>query len=103
MLVYQRVITLLWLGISLLVFSSRVVHSESLQMAYNRSVDGRNPAPPNGWLKPIQNNGMFTTYQLVIRISSIHSMSTVKGEVIPSILTRTGPESMDLRLKLLQA
>jgi hypothetical protein len=24
----------------------------------------RNPAPPKGWLKPKQNNGMFTTYQL---------------------------------------
>ena len=31
------------------------------------TVDGRNPAPPNGWLKP---------YQLVIRISSIHRMWT---------------------------
>jgi hypothetical protein len=25
-----------------------------------------------GWLKPKQNNGMFTIYQLVIRISLAH-------------------------------
>jgi len=32
----------------------------------------RNPASPKGWLKPKQNDGMFTTYQLVIRISLAH-------------------------------
>ena len=31
--------------------------------------DGRNPASPNGWLKPYKSWAVFTTYQLVIRIS----------------------------------
>jgi len=34
----------------------------------------RNPAPPKGWLKPKENNGMCTTYQVVIRISLAHPL-----------------------------
>jgi hypothetical protein len=33
----------------------------SVDIISEDTVDGRNPAPPKGWLKAIQNNGMFTT------------------------------------------
>jgi len=33
-------------------------------------VDRRNPAPPKGWLKPIQSNGMFITYQLMKKLQN---------------------------------
>jgi len=35
----------------------------------------RNPAPPKGWLKPKQNTGMFTIYQLAQDFATIHSTS----------------------------
>ena len=37
----------------------------------------RNPASPTGWLKPKQNNGMFTTYQLVQDFATIHRMKAI--------------------------
>ena len=40
----------------------------------------RNRAPPNGWLKPKQNDEMFTTYQLVIWISLIRWPIPSMGE-----------------------
>ena len=39
----------------------------------------RNPAPPKGWLKPQQNNGMFTIYQLVQDFATIRSILTQVG------------------------
>ena len=38
------------------------------------TVDGIYPAPPKGWLKSKQNNGMFTIYQLVQDFATIQSI-----------------------------
>ena len=38
----------------------------------------RNPAHPKGWLKPEQNNGMFTIYQLVRDFATIRSIKPVR-------------------------
>ena len=37
------------------------------------AVDGGNPAPPKGWLKPCKYR-LFTTYQLVQDFATIHRM-----------------------------
>jgi hypothetical protein len=37
------------------------------------TVDGRRNPAPLGWLKPIQNNGMFATNQMVQAFATIHS------------------------------
>jgi hypothetical protein len=40
------------------------VYKKKHTNTHTHTVDGRIPAPPTGWLKPI-NNGMFTTFQRV--------------------------------------
>ena len=36
----------------------------------------RNPASPKGWLKPIQNHGIWPTYQLAQDFATIHRKSS---------------------------
>ena len=56
---------------------------------FQHTVDGCKILHHLGWLNPIQNNGMFTTYQLVIRISSIHSMIIIQCEAPVTIVIST--------------
>ena len=50
--------------------------------SYGLDGPAKSDKPPKGWLKPKQNNGMFTTYQLVQDFATIHSMSWKAAAII---------------------